>query len=49
MRLKQDAMQIENREKAIWTAPVLKKGAVGCETALNIRLITVLAIQAIPR
>ena len=36
MRLEQDAMQIEDREKAIWTAPVLKKGAVGSETAMTL-------------
>lgn len=30
------ATPTEAREKAVWTVPVLKKGAVGSETALSV-------------
>ena len=36
MKIERGATPIEAREKATWTAPVLKKGAVESETALFI-------------
>ena len=35
MNNERDAMQRETREKATWSAPVLKKGSVGSETAFS--------------
>ena len=33
MKYEQNAMQMEARERMIWTAPVLKKGTVESQTA----------------
>ena len=40
MKCERGAMQTDVCEKATWTAPVLKKGAVGSETALTLSLVS---------